>query len=85
MSAGVRTRTARILWAAAALVAIPVLLYYGGGGYYTYGYRYALDFMPFVFVLVAIGARQQFGSLEKLLVIASVCFVGVGVAWEIGR
>ena len=83
VSAGILARTARILWAATALVAIPLLLYYGGGGYRTYGYRYALDFMPFLFVLVAIGARRQFGPLEKLLVIASVCFVGVGVAWTI--
>ena len=32
VSAGVRTRTTRILWAAAFLVAVPLLLYYGGGG-----------------------------------------------------
>jgi hypothetical protein len=29
--AGFRDRTARLLWAAAAVVALPVLLYYGGG------------------------------------------------------
>ncbi len=83
VSAGVRTRTTRILWAAAFLVAVPLLLYYGGGGFRTYGYRYALDFMPFLLALVAIGARGRFGALEKLLVVASIGFVGYGVVWAI--
>ena len=83
VSAGVRTRTTRILWAAAFLVAVPLLLYYGGGGFRTYGYRYALDFMPFLLALVAIGARGRFGALEKLLIIASVGFVGYGVVWAV--
>ena len=83
VSAGVRTRTTRILWAAAFLVAVPLLLYYGGGGFRTYGYRYALDFMPFLLALVAIGARGRFGALEKLLIVASIGFVGYGVVWAV--
>jgi hypothetical protein len=62
---------------------VPVLLYYGGGGYRTYGYRYALDFIPFLLALVAIGARTRFGSLEKLLIGLSVGFVGYGVVWAV--
>jgi hypothetical protein len=83
VSSGVRTRTTRILWAAAFLVAVPLLLYYGGGGFRTYGYRYALDFMPFLLALVAIGARGRFGALEKLLIIASIGFVAYGVVWAV--
>jgi len=83
VSAGVRSRSARILWAAAFLVAMPVLLYYGGGGYRTYGYRYALDFIPFFLALVAIGACRQFGALEKLLIVLSVGFVAYGVLWAV--
>jgi hypothetical protein len=83
VSAGVRTRTTRILWAAAFLVAVPLLLYYGGGGFRTYGYRYAQDFMPFLLTLVAIGARGRFGALEKLLIVASIGFVGYGVVWAV--
>ena len=56
VSAGIRSRTVVILWSATILIAIPLLLYYGGGGFTTYGYRYALDLMPFVLALVAIGA-----------------------------
>ncbi len=85
VSAGVRSHSARILWVAAFLVAVPLLLYYGGGGYRTYGYRYALDFVPFLLALVGLGARKHFGSLEKLLIIMSVGFVAYGVLWTIVR
>ena len=81
--AGVRSRSAQVLWAAAFLVAVPVLLYYGGGGYRTYGYRYALDFIPFLLALVAIGARRRFGRLEKALIVLSVVFVAYGIVWAV--
>ena len=85
VSAGIRSRTVVLLWSATILIAIPLLLYYGGGGFTTYGYRYALDLMPFVLALVAIGAGYHFGRLEKLLVVMSVGFVGYGVLWAIAR
>ena len=52
-------------------------------GYRTYGYRYALDFMPFVLALVAIGARRRFGGLEKGLIVLSVAFVAYGIVWAV--
>ena len=85
VSAGIRSRTVVLLWSATILIAIPLLLYYGGGGFTTYGYRYALDLMPFVLALVALGAGYHFGRLEKLLVVMSVGFVGYGVLWAIAR
>ena len=42
------------LLAAAVLVLVPTLLYYGGG-WFQYGYRYFLDSIPFVWSLVALG------------------------------
>ncbi len=42
---GWRDPTARLLWAATVLVAVPVFLCYGGG-YEQYGFRYSLDFTP---------------------------------------
>jgi hypothetical protein len=83
IGAGVREALPRILWAAAILVAIPVLLYYGGAGPRTYGYRYALDFTPMLLALVALAARTRFGALEKLLIAMSVAFVGYGVLWAV--
>jgi hypothetical protein len=80
--AGLRDRTAQVLWTATLIVAVPVLLYYGYGGPITYGYRYALDFMPFLFALAAMGARRHFGRVEKALIVLSVLFVSYGLLWN---
>jgi len=45
------------LWCATFLVAGPSLLYYANGGA-QFGMRHALDFEPFLFVLLAIAATQ---------------------------
>jgi hypothetical protein len=80
-----RDRTNQVLWAAAALTAIPVFLYYGGGGGATYGYRYAMDFAPFLFALVAVAMRDRFGNLERALITLSICFVGYGYFWQVWK
>jgi hypothetical protein len=78
-----RDRLVQVLWGAVIVTAIPVFLYYGGGGANTYGYRYAMDFIPFMIPLVAIALRERFGNLEKILIGLSVCFVVYGYAWQI--
>jgi hypothetical protein len=82
-AAGFRDRLNLMLWGAVAVTAIPVFLYYGGGGASTYGYRYAMDFVPFLFALVAIGCRSRFGPMEKMLIGLSVAFVCYGYVWAI--
>jgi len=83
VNAGLRDRLNQMLWGAAILTAIPVFLYYGGGGAATYGYRYAMDFVPFLFALVAIASRERFGNLEKMLIGLSVAFVSYGYIWAV--
>ena len=78
--AGFRNRGAQMMWIAAALVAIPVFLYYGGG-YVQYGFRYSLDFTPFLVVLVAMGSTRWNVPLERLLIVASIASVTYGVFW----
>jgi hypothetical protein len=78
--AGIREGTARLLWIAAGLVAIPVFLYYGGG-YIQYGFRYSLDFTPFLIALVAMGSGRWKGWPERLLIVASIASVAYGLAW----
>jgi hypothetical protein len=85
VNAGFRGRLNQMLWGAAILTAIPVFLYYGGGGGTTYGYRYAMDFIPFLFALVAIALKERFGNLEKALIGLSVAFVCYGYVWAIYR
>lgn len=77
-----RERLNKMLWGAVIVAAIPVFLYYGGGGANTYGYRYAMDFVPFLVALVAVALKDRFGNLEKALVVLSVGFVCYGYVWQ---
>jgi hypothetical protein len=79
--AGFRGTTPRVLWVAAGLVAIPVLLFYGGG-YVQYGFRYSLDFTPFLVALIALGTARRFGRFEKALIVASVASMALGILWH---
>ncbi len=83
--AGFKERAARLMWIAAALVAVPVLLYYGGG-YIQYGFRYSLDFTPFLIALIAAGsgrwAHHWDGRLERLLILFSMASVTYGILWH---
>jgi hypothetical protein len=46
----------RALWAAVALAAIPGF-FYQNTGWVQFGYRFALDYMPYLFALLALGDR----------------------------
>lgn len=85
LAVNLRDRTNLVLWASAILVAIPVFLYYGGGGASTYGYRYAMDFMPFLLALVAAACRVGFSWFEKALIALSVLFCSYGVVWAVAK
>jgi hypothetical protein len=82
-AASLRDRLNQILWVSVILTAIPVFLFYGGGGAATYGYRYEMDFVPFLFALVAIALKDRFGNLEKVLIGLSVAFVCYGYVWQV--
>ncbi len=62
---------------------IPLLLYYGGGGWQTYGFRYFLDAVPFLLALVGLAMRRHFGRLEQALIGLSVVFVAYGLVWAV--
>lgn len=83
VGASLRERANLVLWGAVLVSAVPVFLYYGGGGANTYGYRYAMDFVPFLMALVAVALRDRFGNLEKALIGLSICFVCYGYLWQI--
>ena len=52
------------------VVALPAL-FYQNDGYFQFGYRFSLDWMPFLFLLLAIGGRPM-GWRFKLLGLAGV-------------
>ena len=77
-----RDRRAWLLLAAAVLVLIPTLLYYGGG-WLQYGYRYFLDSIPFVWALVAMGVvrRGRMPWWGWTLILWGVLVGAAGVYW----
>jgi hypothetical protein len=56
----------RALWITVVLVALPSLLYMNSG-WVQFGYRFALDYMVFLFMLIAIGGRP-IDRLAKTLI-----------------
>jgi hypothetical protein len=80
-------RESRSWWLAGAalLDLIPTLLYYGGG-WLQYGYRYALDSIPFVWALCVLAAvaaetrRANVGVTGRAMGIGWLLLIAVGVA-----
>jgi len=63
---------------AALLVLIPTLLYYGGG-WLQYGYRYALDSIPFVWALCVLAAVRD----EDRRAAIGLGGAGIGLGWRL--
>lgn len=58
------------LWATVGLTALPSL-FYMNTGYYQFGYRFSLDYTPFLVMLLAAGGRGM-GWPFKLLILAGI-------------
>jgi len=76
-----RSRLSWGLAAAFVLVMIPVLLYYGGG-WLQYGFRYALDAIPFAVALCAtVLARRRAGLFWWLVLAVGLVVNAIGTYW----
>ncbi len=60
----------RPLWIAVACVALPGLLYHNSG-WFQFGHRFSLDYLPMLFLLLAIGGRNL-GWMARGLIIAGI-------------
>jgi hypothetical protein len=70
-----------LLLGAAVATLVPSLLYYGGG-WLQYGYRYALDSIPFVFALCALAAaRVGIHPVFRVLILVGFVVNAAGVYW----
>jgi hypothetical protein len=67
------------MWVATVLVAIPSLLYFVNG-YSQFGMRHALDFEPFLLVLMTLYLRERFPLWAKVLFVYSLA-VGAWGVW----
>jgi hypothetical protein len=68
------------LWLATAFVAAPDFLYYLNG-WYQFGMRHALDFIPFLFVLMALAVRAKMPAWGMILCVYSAIAGAWGVWW----
>jgi hypothetical protein len=68
----------RLMWIAALLAAGPSLLYYVNG-YAQFGMRHALDFEPFLFVLMLFAARVHLPKWVPWLVLYSIAATAYGI------
>jgi hypothetical protein len=57
-----RDGTSRLLLLTSLLISVPILLYYATGSR-QFGYRFSLDFLPFLYYLLLRNYRQQRGDL----------------------
>jgi hypothetical protein len=58
------------------IIAVPIFMYYGIG-WFQFGYRYSLDFLPFLFFIFMRNYKRKFGKMSrflKFLIIASAIF-----------
>lgn len=56
---------------AVLMISIPILMK-GGNGFTQFGFRYSLDFLPFLLILTASGLKNRFSLYSKLLIILSI-------------
>jgi len=71
-------RHSRFLWTAIVATAIPISLNYGIG-YIQFGYRYALDFFPFLFFIFLLKYKEQHENLSTGLKSLIVLSAGINI------
>jgi len=68
-------------WAAIGLLLVPLLTYYNTG-WVQFGYRFSLDFMTPIMVLLAIGAGPRIPLPMRVLIVIGVAVNAWGVWWS---
>jgi hypothetical protein len=71
-------------WWAVALLLVPLLTYYNTG-YKQFGYRFSLDFMTPVMLLLAIAVGKGLGATAGVLILAGIAVNAWGVVAVYGR
>ena len=79
---GLKSRFAQAAWIAVIVIMIPLVTYYGIG-WIQFGFRYALDFLPFLALLAALGLPKELTTRARLLIFASVLINLWGSVWLI--
>ena len=67
-------------WATIVTILIPLMFYYNTGAW-QFGYKYLLDFIVPVMILLAVAAGQRLSGLYRVLIMLSILIQGYGVLW----
>ncbi len=78
--ASIKNLWVQTLWIGVGAILIPLLSYYGTG-WIQFGFRYSLDFMPFLILLTTLGVRSVVNNKVRLMIILSVIINLWGTAW----
>jgi hypothetical protein len=81
--AGLRRPLVQACWLGIVSVAVPLVLYYGVG-WVQFGFRYALDFIPFLILLTVLGVPEPMTKAARVLVLVSVAINVWGAVWLAG-
>lgn len=65
---------------AAALIAVPILAH-GTWGFTQFGYRFAVDFYPFLFLILIYALPNKLGKIHWILLFLSILVNAWGVLW----
>jgi hypothetical protein len=67
-------------WISFGLLLLPLITYFNTG-WYQFGYRFSLDFIIPLFVLLAFGLGNKMSRGFKILIVASILMNAWGMAW----
>lgn len=78
--AKIKEKIVQALWLTIFLISIPAFIHCGEG-YTQFGYRFAMDFIPFLLLLTTMGIGRKVQWYHKTLIIISIIVNLWGVLW----
>lgn len=73
-----------ILWVAIIFVALPTLLHYAQG-WVQFGYRFVLDYIVFLLILLSLALKDKISLLVICLLLYSFLINLLGINWALGK
>lgn len=80
LKANWRKKIVKASWLAIFLTSVPIFLHFSQG-WVQFGYRFLLDFAPFLLILTALGIKNKITPLMIFLVLFSIGVNSWGIYW----